>query len=165
MKILLAIDDSPYSKEVVDTIVRRHWPKNTQFKLLNVIEPTCLSCNNFNESEAATPEALSNISEMRHHAAQHLCDKVRHRIESKVPDAIVYSEIREGLPHTEIVNVAVEWEADTIVIGAHGRDVCPHDLFGSVSLSVASHAPCSVEIVRSKSYHRVLQDAACRRLG
>jgi nucleotide-binding universal stress UspA family protein len=63
----------------------------------------------------------------------------------------VHFEIRHGSPKTEIIRTATEWEANRILIGAHGHNVCPHNLMGSVSRAVAEHAPCSVEIVKIKS--------------
>ena len=40
--------------------------------------------------------------------------------------------------------------ADLIVLGSHGYTGIKRFLLGSVALSVVSHAPCSVEVVRRK---------------
>jgi nucleotide-binding universal stress UspA family protein len=40
--------------------------------------------------------------------------------------------------------------ADLIVVGSHGRGFWKRLLLGSVSQAVATHAACSVEIVRDK---------------
>jgi nucleotide-binding universal stress UspA family protein len=57
------------------------------------------------------------------------------------------ASLRDGDPRRTIVDCAREWHADLIVIGSHGRKGLDRVL-GSVSDSVARHAPCSVEIVR-----------------
>ena len=49
-----------------------------------------------------------------------------------------------------IVEAAVEWPADIIVLGSHGRRRLDRFLLGSVAESVMRHAPCSVEIVRER---------------
>jgi hypothetical protein len=55
-----------------------------------------------------------------------------------------------GHPVQEIVDRAEHWGADLIVVGSHGYRGFKRLLLGSVSQAVASHAQCSVEIVRSK---------------
>lgn len=149
MKVIVAIDDSPYSTNVIDAILHRKWPKDTQLKLLTVLEPIC--CD-----EDAAPEAaklLCELAERRKKACSRLCERMRHRVEFALPDVVVHTEIREGIARIEIIDAAVEWSADKILIGAHGKDVCPHNLLGSVSRSVALQAPCSIEIVRDKKHH------------
>jgi nucleotide-binding universal stress UspA family protein len=58
------------------------------------------------------------------------------------------ASLREGDPRQAILECAKEWHTDLIVLGSHGRKGLDR-LLGSVSDSVARHAPCSVEIVRS----------------
>jgi nucleotide-binding universal stress UspA family protein len=159
MKVMIAIDDSPYSKDVVDSIVRRAWPERTKFKILTVLEPLCVSCN---DSGADFSDSLSDVYRRRRQVAERLCEKIAHKIISAVPTANVDYEIREGLPRTEIINAAVEWAADRILVGAHGRDVCPRNLLGSVSRAIAKQAACSVEIVRPKVHHRNLANEGRR---
>jgi len=52
---------------------------------------------------------------------------------------------------TEIIlQNAEEWDADLIVCGSHGRRGVRRFLLGSVSEGIASHAHCSVEIIRER---------------
>lgn len=145
MKIVIALDDSPYSHHVLDLVCRRHWPQDTEFKILHVVEP--LEVTDWIGEE--WPEMQVEIGRRRERHAEKFCADARHRIEKHFPDSRVHFEVRFGNPKREIVLAATEWEANRILIGAHGHDVCPHNLIGSVSRSVAEQAPCTVEIIRT----------------
>jgi nucleotide-binding universal stress UspA family protein len=54
-----------------------------------------------------------------------------------------------GEPRALILDVAEAWEADLIVVAAHGRRGLDRLLMGSVSEAVATYAPCSVEVIRN----------------
>jgi nucleotide-binding universal stress UspA family protein len=66
----------------------------------------------------------------------------------------VDSAIREADPRSAIVDEASEWGADLIVMGSHGRTGLKRLLLGSVAGSVVSHAPCSVEVVRTRRHEK-----------
>ena len=51
-------------------------------------------------------------------------------------------------PKTIILNEAAEWGADMIVLGSHGDHGIDRLLLGSTSEAVATHAECSVEVIR-----------------
>lgn len=146
MKIIVAIDDSPYSEYLVSAIGKRSWPVDTQFKVLSVIEPAEAQL----VDELALQAKRELVSRRKHHAEK-LTGAIRKKIEAHVPDAIVHCEIRNGDPRREIIAAAAEWEADRILIGARGRSVCPQLSLGSVSREVTRHAHCTVEVVREPS--------------
>jgi nucleotide-binding universal stress UspA family protein len=52
-------------------------------------------------------------------------------------------------PVRAILGMADLWGADLIVVGSHGRRGFDRYVMGSVSESVALHAHCSVEVVRT----------------
>lgn len=54
-----------------------------------------------------------------------------------------------GDPGHIICKLAVNWGADLIIMGRHGRSGLSEMLLGSVSSYVVHHAPCSVHIVQS----------------
>ena len=154
MKVIVAIDDSPYSHKVVEKVARRHWPRDTEFRVLTVVEPVTLE----EYGKGKWGEVIAEVVDRRKHEALGLCDHARQKLQSHIPDCIVHYEVREGSPKAQIVDAAVEWSADKIIVGAHGKGVCPRFLLGSVSRAVAAHAPCSVEIVRAKALLEPAQD-------
>jgi nucleotide-binding universal stress UspA family protein len=147
MKVLIAIDDSPYSTEVINEVVRRRWPLDCEFKILRVIEPITWS----EISKTKWAEVAENAHIRRYEDAQRHCVQARVQMEHHVPDCTVHFEIRDGNARAEILDAAAEWNADKIIVGAHGHYVCPRFILGSVSRAVAAHAPCSVEIIRCKN--------------
>jgi nucleotide-binding universal stress UspA family protein len=58
--------------------------------------------------------------------------------------------VRERSAGKKIVQEARKWEADLIVIGAHGLSGLESILMGNVVRYVVDHAPFSVEVVRPK---------------
>ena len=151
MKIIIAVDDSPSSSELVSTITSRKWPQDVNFKILTVLEPSCVSYADLSISEYA--HTAAELYTKRKAAARHHCEAIRHKLEEAIATASIHYEVREGAPWAEIVTAAVEWSADKIMIGVHSKDVCPHNMLGSVSRAVVNHSPCSVEVV-STAHHR-----------
>ena len=58
---------------------------------------------------------------------------------------------RKGDPAEVLAEVAVERDAQTIVVGARGLSGVERFLLGSVSNKLAHHAPCDVLIVRARA--------------
>ena len=62
---------------------------------------------------------------------------------------------RIGSPAEQILALASEVSADSIVIGSHGRQGIERLLLGSVSERVVREAKCPVTVVRDKTYAAV----------
>ena len=60
----------------------------------------------------------------------------------------VQTEVVEGDPKAKILDQALQWNPELIVMGSHGRKGFDRFLMGSVAEAVVRHAPCSVQIVR-----------------
>jgi nucleotide-binding universal stress UspA family protein len=56
--------------------------------------------------------------------------------------------VSEGPVAPCLIRQAEEFEADCIFVGARGLRRVERFLIGSVSSTVAMHAPCSVEVIR-----------------
>ncbi len=148
MKILLAIDNSVYSKAALDSIMARPWPKDAQFLVITVIEPVYPEYVSFHANyghlsqavfDEITKSANSLISETVDILAKHF------------PDNKVTGEVLEGFAKEEILQMAKEHDSDLIVLGSHSRKGLNKFLLGSVSEAVSAHSPCSVEIIKIKT--------------
>lgn len=148
MKVIVAIDDSPYSENVIDAVIKRPWPDDVEFKILTVIEPICLAAE-----DADWLDVLDDVYKRRREGANKLCQRAREKLAKATGETQVHFEVREGAPKSEIIDCAVEWNADRVLVGAHGHGICPHNILGGVSRAVATQAPCTVEIVRAPRAH------------
>lgn len=146
MKVLIAVDDSLYSEAVVESAAKRNWPEQTQFLVLTVLEPLAIDCDTQSEMRALIEEG----TQKRRQTAQDLLEKVTEKLQKKSSPGArkVGFKIKEGSPKKEIVDSAIEFGADRILIGAQGHGTCAHNMLGEVSRVVAATAPCSVEIIR-----------------
>jgi len=143
MKILIAIDGSDFSQAALTSVIARPWPPNTELKVLNVVEPPSLLMGR--EMAGPDPEFEAVWNALREQAKDFV---------SKAADKLrqagfnVSTELVEGDPKAQIIDVANGWDAGMIIMGSHGRSGLSRFLMGSVSEGVVRHAHCSVEIVR-----------------
>jgi nucleotide-binding universal stress UspA family protein len=146
MKILLAIDGSKCSEAAIHEIVRRPWPENTRLKILSVVEMPFLPTA---EMWAMRDNYYNEIAKSSYEKAEAVAHQAEEQIRAaKGKSFEVITEIAEGQAQSVILDEAERWGADLILLGSHGRRGLQRFLLGSVSQAVATHANCSVEIVR-----------------
>lgn len=146
-RVLLAIDDSPYSKAAVDTVLSSTWPKNTCFYILSVMSPL-YSGFAYEPSAMVTNWGLEYQAERRTEIEE-LVLSISRRFQDTFGAANVECGVLEGFPEVVILQKAREWGTHLIVVGSHGRPDIAKRFLGSVSQTVAMNADCSVLIVRS----------------
>jgi nucleotide-binding universal stress UspA family protein len=147
MKILLASDGSQCSNTAAESVAKRPWESGSELKIVSVIEPFqpystdiyTLSNEFWDKMRAASQEQ-----------AEAAIQKAKSYFTGVDSSLIVHTKILTGNPRNTILDEAEEWGADLIVVGSHGYTGLKRVLIGSVSLAIASHAHCSVEIVRSR---------------
>jgi nucleotide-binding universal stress UspA family protein len=149
MRILLAIDDSECSAAAVKAIIEQFTPAHTQITVLHADDwpqgmPPSMA---FAEGSSAARSILS-LHKLRRSNAAALLESVAEQL--RRAGFAAAASLRDGDPRHTIVECAREWRADLIVLGSHGKKGLDR-MLGSVSDSVARHAPCSVEIVRAGS--------------
>jgi nucleotide-binding universal stress UspA family protein len=146
MKILLAIDDSEYSRAAINEVGKRPWPARSTVRVLTVVEPFPPMAI---EPWYGGRETLEQVdTELKRRAANLLKRTVA---QLKKSGLRVQSIMRSGSAAPEIVDEAGKWAADLIVLGSHGYGTIKRIFLGSVALSVVSHAACSVEVIRKKA--------------
>ncbi len=140
MKILIGIDDSNFSGDVLRAIVTQVRTEHTEIRVLHVLQP-------FAPAPPQMAEGYAPELEDQKKPAHELVERIAKELRSagfKVDTAVEVGDIRE-----RIIDSAAEWGADLIVVGSHGERGIRRFLLGSVAEFVARHAKCSVEIVRT----------------
>jgi nucleotide-binding universal stress UspA family protein len=148
MKILLAVDGSTFSDAAVEEIATRPWPDGTEVDVLSVSEPPAYPVGESAALPSRYYEEMETIAEEHSRTA---VDNAAGRLHSSASTLRVTKAVVVGHPVQKILDRAETWGADLIVVGSHGYRGLKRLLLGSVSQNVASHAICSVEIVRRKS--------------
>jgi len=143
LRVLLAIDPTDSSSEVVTQVAARPWPPDTVAIALTVIELAAVPPEVW---EDAAGDVVVVRREMESRA-----DAILSRAISELTLAGLKAEamIHYGDPRVDIVDVATNWSADFIFVGTHTFKGVTRWLLGSVSKAVLRDAHCSVEIVRS----------------
>jgi nucleotide-binding universal stress UspA family protein len=141
MKVLVGVDQSTFSGDVLKAIVRQFRAEDTEIRVLHVLQPIAfeappqMGMGYIPELEEEKQPALDLVAR----AAKELSE-----VGFKVDTAVIIGDVRETL-----IDSAAEWKADLIVVGSHGQRGLARFLIGSVAEFVARHAACSVQIVRS----------------
>jgi nucleotide-binding universal stress UspA family protein len=145
MKILLAVDDSKFSEAAVEMVARQNRPETTEVLVLHILEPLAANFPSMSLTTYASAD-WDRIQKDLLDRCQELVNKVADQLRAQ--RFRTESLVQVGLPRTYIIDAAAKWQADLIVLGAHGKRGMERFLLGSVSEFVARHAKCSVEIVR-----------------
>jgi nucleotide-binding universal stress UspA family protein len=149
MRILLAVDGSEFGDAAVEEIAYRPWPRGSEVHIISVIhlpfEP--------GPDVWALPESyyikLENADrELAEWAINRAIYRLRESDSERETPLTLTTEVVVGRPAETIIETAKTLGADLIALGSHGYRGFTRFLLGSVSYAVASHAPCSVEVVR-----------------
>jgi nucleotide-binding universal stress UspA family protein len=147
MKILLATDGSDCSKAAVDAVAERPWPEGSEVKVISVIE---LSYAPMTEAWALPDSYFKELETAGTEQAEKAVNQAAKLLKSARGELVITTEVANGSAKDMILDEAEKWGADLIVLGSHGYRGWRRFLLGSVSHAVATHARCSVEIVRSR---------------
>lgn len=147
MRVLLAIDDSEPSQAAVQAVLERG--PGPEVRVVHVVEPAASLIPSLVAGAELGLWRGAEIEALRRttlEEAQDLVAKAGRRL--REAGLSVTTSVEEGDPRSKIIDLAATWPADLIVLGSHGRKGLDRFLLGSVSETVARHAPCSVEIRR-----------------
>ena len=144
MKILLAVDGSAYGEEAAREVARRPWPAGSEVRVISAAAPTYAPYG-------LSAPYLAELEQESDGAAQSAIDSALKLFGDRADQSLKVSSAKApGTPARVILKEAESWGADLIVIGSHGYGFWDRLLLGSISQTVASHAKCSVEIVRGR---------------
>lgn len=151
MKILVATDGSKSAEDAARLLAHLPHPK--------AIELTILSANYTHpiHGSAEVVQWMKDKFEADKAAAKSACQRIERMFEGA--NARVQTIVVDGHPGEAIVREAQRLEIDLVVIGSVGHSTFDRVLIGSVSDFVATHARCSVLVVRPSHPHRPEQPA------
>src|SRR6516162_7935086 len=132
MKVLVAIDYSPSSRTVLDSVVNRSWSANTEFCVLNIV-----NLQRFERLPALIEDATRE--------SECLVEKAAKQIHNAGFEA--FSRTSPGHPRSDISWFAKGWRADLILVGSHG-----HGAVGASFSGASRKACCARRRVLSKSF-------------
>jgi nucleotide-binding universal stress UspA family protein len=149
MKILLAVDGSEFADAAVEEIANRPWPPGSEIHIVSVIR---LPFTPSPETQSLPDSYYSQLERSERKRAGSAIDRAIARLRKGdaqgEPPLTLTSEVAVGHPAETIIETAKRRRADLVALGSHGHGGFKRFLLGSVSYAVASHAPCSVEIIR-----------------
>lgn len=147
LRVMLGTDGSDSSEAAARSIANRPWAAGTEVRVFSVVE--------LHVPLFSTPyppylnaHAMENLrAEAMRRSEQALAAAEQVIAGAGLPESATVA-VPTATPQELILQEASDWGADLIVLGSHGRRGLNRFLLGSVSEAVASHAPCSVEVIR-----------------
>src|SRR5690348_9360217 len=106
MKIFIALDSSPHSETIISEVIRRSWPKDAVFHVIQVVD-SMLTAQLLNYYPPRVKE--------EHAQARAFVQAAAERLQARGLEAASY--LIEGDPRTAIVDYARQWGTDFIIIG------------------------------------------------
>ena len=148
MRILLAVDGSPFSEAAVSEVASRPWPASSEVKVVTAFQLPLIPTP---EVWSISNEYLPALERIAREQSQSIVDAAVAVLATGLDELTTVSgEVLQGLPREVILEEAERWRADLIVMGSHGYGAWRGFLLGSVSRAVVTQAKCSVEVVHRR---------------
>jgi nucleotide-binding universal stress UspA family protein len=140
VRLIVGVDGSKDAESAVKAITMRHWPKDSEARVVGAIGVLPPVASEYMALEVEKWTAAENV-------------RVKEAVEAALSrfggiGLGVSSVVKEGDPKHLLCAEAEDMDADCIFVGARGMGQIERMLLGSVSSSVASRAHCSVEVIR-----------------
>jgi nucleotide-binding universal stress UspA family protein len=149
MRILLAVDGSEFGDAAVEEIANRAWPPGSEVHAISVIHlPFTPAPKTWALPDSYYFQLEKAGRELAGSAINRAISRLRDSNTERETPLTLTSDAVVGRPAETVIETAKKWGSDLIALGSHGYRGFTRFLLGSVSYAVASHAPCSVEIVR-----------------
>jgi len=139
MKVLIGVDDSEFSGDLIRASVKQFRSETTEVMVLHVLQQVGPAVPEMDAGYAPEMEGEGKLV----HA---LVDRIARELRAagfKADTAVEVGDVREA-----IIDAATLWGAELIVVASHGQRGIRRFLLGSAAEFIARHASCSVEIVR-----------------
>lgn len=150
MKIILAIDGSDYSKAAVKGLAKMPLPNDSEVNIINIYEHRAMPTPGPVSTKATLYKYPEDAIKNAQIIGKTIVSKAVDVLKEKNGSLIITTSIVNGFPKKEILEKAESFDADLIVVGSQGQGAFSRFLLGSVSQYLATHAKCSVLIVKEK---------------
>jgi nucleotide-binding universal stress UspA family protein len=140
MKVVIAVDGSKHAEDAARFLAKLPHGEHLELNIVAV---------NYAPGIHSTVEIIGSTENYLNASRAQLdatCKKIKAMFDGA--DATVKTTILDGHPGETLANLASGKEVDLLVIGAVGHSTFDRILIGSVSDFVATHATCSVLVVR-----------------
>lgn len=138
-RILIASDGSRAAQAALETTINFPWPESSRVRAV-IARTSWLPVDS--DWLASHAEARAELEK----SAEPVAEATRRILASRWPEPKVV--IVDSLPQVAILAEAARFKANLIVLGWRGHGSFRRLLAGSVSRSIAAHAPCPVLVVR-----------------
>jgi len=145
--IVVGIDFSEASTLAIDHAIDRAREKNAELHVLYVDD-------HFRAPEGGREAAEAALARIEKYGIART-QEVERKTGRSVAFRHLYSHFRIGAPAEQIAQLAVDLDADLIVVGTHGLRGFQRLLMGSVSEKVVHLARCPVWVVRPKDHENI----------
>lgn len=142
IRLIVGLDGSKGAEAAIKAVAARHWPTGSEARIVNGFPALPII-----GSEFTAPTINQWIFDEKARVAKAIEMAVG---KLKGANLIVSSVEKDEDARRLLIGEAKEWEADCIFLGAQGMNAFERFLLGSVSSYVATHAPCSVEVLREE---------------
>ena len=154
LKVLVPIDDSNVSQNVVTSLCQRKWPNQVEFRIVTVVPYIA------NEPEvtrgtfpypAERPYAMEETKtrSMLNYYGETVINEVLAELRANIRHAQIDGKVLVGGVVSSIVQEALEWETDLIVIGSRQRGGLFRFMSGGTAEAVSKKVSCQVEVIRT----------------
>lgn len=147
VRLVVGTDGSRAASAVIEQIMARSWPALSEVMVVvadEPVEPTVVG-----EMIPVVRYSVDDINQHEHQHALRIANAAAKRLKQSGLRATAV--VRRGNPKRVLVDVAAEWKADCVFVGATGAsNRLERFLLGSVAGAVAARAHCSVEVVRRR---------------
>jgi nucleotide-binding universal stress UspA family protein len=146
-RIIVPIDFSDWSRKALEYAVATARAHSSKLTILHVyegsfVEPYVNAANSEEEANEIMKE-IERVNETKYDEFLKTVDL----------SGVEYEKLlKKGIPETEIVDIAMEKQANLIVMGTHGRSGIKHILIGSTAEEVVRAVHCDIIIVKPDKF-------------
>lgn len=154
LRIVVGDDGSPDSRAALRSVARRRWPPGTRVLVATFETGVQTRLSNWTPNTVWGGDPVLDSDAVAERPALLVAAQGSELLKAMHPEVSVTTLVRPHDPKYGLLDMAETWEgvgADCVFVGATGVRGIERFLVGSVSMTVALNAPCSVEIVHSRA--------------